>query len=371
MTKPLYEDENEQYDPDPAGSGSRDRRLYTQPFDFTISSLIDQLKQRTLHVRPLSKRPRFQRRYIWSNRLASDLIESILLNIPIPPCYLAQTEDFELDVIDGQQRIYSIYRFVENQFKLARLEVMSELSGLFYHQLDHRIQKQITTHTLRAVTITKDSDPEIQFDVFERLNTKTRPLNAQELRNCVYRGGLNDLLGSLSLYKPWLSILGRGRPDDRFRDQEMILRFFAFHVMGLKSYRTPQKHWLNDLAAQGRKYSSDKLDDLANVWRDTIDKCLLIFSPKECFRRLDDTRRRPVVNRGLMDLTMTTLSNIPRAQVIEKRDDFRQRYGDLLRDDVFLELVSRSIDHKYRLTKRFDIWQRQVTNKVFLDGTLY
>ena len=365
MTTRLYEDENAQYDPDPDGVGTRHRQLVTQPYDLEIRSLIGRIKDGTLHVRP-----RFQRRYIWSNRLASDLIESILLNIPIPPCYLAQTEDFEHDVIDGQQRIYSIYRFVENQFKLANLEVMSELSGLYYHQLDRRIQKQITTHILRTVTITKESHPEIQFDVFERLNTKTRPLNAQELRNCVYRGGLNDLLGELALHEPWLNILGRKRPDDRFRDQEMILRFFAFHVMGLSSYRTPQKHWLNDLAEQGRKYSSKRLEDLASVWKNTINKCLLIFSPKECFRRLDDTRRRPV-NRGLMDLTMTTLSNIPRERVIEKRDEFRQRYADLLRDDDFQELVSRSIDHKTRLTSRFDIWQRQVADKVFQDGTLY
>ena len=370
MTTRLYEDENEQYDPDPDGSSIRHRRLFTQPYDLEIRSLIGRLKDGTLHVRPLSNKPRFQRQYIWSNRLASDLIESILLNIPIPPCYVAQTEDFELYVIDGQQRIFSIYRFVENQFKLTRLEVMSELSGRYYHQLDRRIQKQITTHTLRTVMIAKESHPEIQFDVFERLNTKTKPLNAQELRNCVYRGGLNDLLETLSQYEPWLNILGRKKPDDRFRDQEMILRFFAFHVLGLSSYRTPQKHWLNDIARQGREYSPDRLEDLANVWKKTIDKCLLIFSPEECFRRPDDTRRRPV-NRGLMDLTMTTLSNIPRGRVIEKRDEFRQRYANLFCDDEFQELVSRSIDHKNRLTSRFKIWQREVTGKVFQDGTLY
>lgn len=369
MTR-LYEDENQDYDPDPDRSSAEGRRLYTQPYDLSVASLIDQLKKGTLHVRPLSERPRFQRQYVWSNRLASELIESILLNIPIPPCYLAQTEDFELDVIDGQQRIYSIYRFVTNQFKLVRLNVIPELSGSSYHQLPRRKQKQITTHTLRTVMITKESHPEIQFDVFERLNTKTRPLNAQELRNCVYRGGLNDLLQDLSQYEPWLAILGRSKPDNRFRDQEMILRFFAFYVMGVSSYRTPQKHWLNHLALEGRKYSPDKLKRLAVTWRETVDKCLLVFSPEECFRRLDDPRKRPV-NRGLMDLTMTALSEIPREYIIAKRDEFRQRYVDLLRDDHFQEIVSRSIDHKNRVINRFEIWKERVVDKVFQNGTLH
>ena len=104
-------------------------RVFTQPYDLVVESLIDQIKGGTIFLRPLSERPGFQRRYVWSNTLASRLVESILLNVPIPPCYLSQNDDYELDVIDGQQRLYSIYRFVDNQFALSGLEVLKDLNG--------------------------------------------------------------------------------------------------------------------------------------------------------------------------------------------------------------------------------------------------
>ncbi|MBK8458406.1 MAG: DUF262 domain-containing protein [Phyllobacteriaceae bacterium] len=90
------------------------------------------MKGGVIFLRPISDRPKVQRKYVWNDGLASCLIESILLNVPIPPCYLSQNENFELDVIDGQQRLYSIFRFSENQFKLKDLEVMKELNGLFF-----------------------------------------------------------------------------------------------------------------------------------------------------------------------------------------------------------------------------------------------
>ena len=239
--KPIYEPEDESTERDPDEVPVKDRRVYTQPYDLVVDSLLDQIKGGTIFLRPISERPSFQRRYVWSNQLASRLIESILLNIPVPPCYLSQNEDFELDVIDGQQRLFSIYRFLENQFALTGLGVLEDLIGKRFHQLPQKIQRQLKTYTLRLVAITNESHPEIKFDVFQRLNTNTVPLNAQELRNCVYRGKLNDLLQDAVDYAPWLKILGKRSADKRMRDEELVLRFFGFYIHGLESYRTPQK----------------------------------------------------------------------------------------------------------------------------------
>jgi len=209
-----------------------------------------------------------------------------LLNVPIPPCYLSQNEDFELDVIDGQQRLFSIYRFLDNRFKLTGLEVLKDVDGLFYHEVPQKLQRQLKTHTLRCVLITNESHPEIKFDVFERLNTNTAPLNSQELRNCIYRGKLNDLLKECADYKPWLNILGKKQPDKRMRDEELILRYFAFQIHGIESYKTPQKHWLNDAAKDGKKYSQERIAELGAIWKRAIDTSLVWFAPNECFRRL-------------------------------------------------------------------------------------
>ena len=365
MNDKLYEDETEEYLPDPDEEPLHDRKLFTQPYDINIRSLIGQIKENTLYLRPLSGRPNFQRKYVWSNRLASLLIESILLNIPIPPCYFSQNNEFELDVIDGQQRIFSIYRFLDNQFALSGLEVISELNGMRFHELPRQQQRQIETHTLRAVIITNESHPDIQFDVFERLNTNTMPLNAQELRNCIYRGSLNNLLGNLAEYGLWLQILGRKQPDKRLRDEELILRFMAFQIMGIKSYRTPQKHWLNDAADKGRHFTDAKLNKLASIWKSAIQNSLIVFPPKECFRRPDQGGKRPVINRALMDLVMNALAGKTYTLVEEKAKDFRRYYSDLLHDEEFQDLIGRAIDHRSRTLKRFQMWNERLLKRVF------
>jgi len=128
----IYEDEGKEEAADPEENVVSNRRLVTQPYDLVINTLLDQIDGKILHLRPISDRPSFQRRYVWPPKLASRFIESILLSVPIPLCYLSQNQQYELDVIDGQQRIYSIYRFVNNRFRLSDLEVLKEHDGCHF-----------------------------------------------------------------------------------------------------------------------------------------------------------------------------------------------------------------------------------------------
>jgi len=351
----LYEPDEQLAEPDPDEVPIRDRRVFTQPYDLVVESLLDQIGGGTIFLRPLSERPKFQRRYVWSNTLASRLIESILLNVPIPPCYLSQNEEYELDVIDGQQRLFSIYRFVDNQYALVGLEVLKELNGLRFHKIPPKMQRQLQTHTLRCVLITNESHPEIKFDVFQRLNTNTVPLNSQELRNCTYRGSLNSYLKDAVAYEPWLSILGKRQPDKRMRDEELVLRFIAFWINGVESYRTPQKHWLNDAAKAGKNYSDAKIRELDRVWRKAIDASLEWFEPSECFRRENDGRRR-AINRALFDLIMHAGARRGPDKARATRTSFRKKFSLLLRNAEFTDLISRAVDHKKRTLRRFAMW---------------
>ncbi len=280
---------------------------------------------------------------------------------------MAQDDDFKLDVIDGQQRIYSIYRFVDNQFKLRYLEVLTDLNDHAFFELPSTVQRKIQTYSLRCVIVTNDSDPEIRFEVFERLNTSTMPLNAQELRNSVSRGPLIDLLGRLAMDESWLSILNRKAPDKRMRDEELILRFLAFHVLGLDSYRTPQKHWLNEIANRGRNFSPELIERLKLCWKRTIQNCLLVFRPEECFRRipLNPPNRRQAINRALMDLVMYSLSGVSPSRVEQNKTPFYERIVALLQHDEFDDLITRSIDHRSRTHRRFELWADKVTSGLF------
>ena len=360
----IYEDEGKLQEPDPGKTPFRSKKLYTQPYDLVIESLLSQIENGTVHLRHISDRPKFQRRYVWPGNLASRLIESILMNVPIPPCYLAQNKDFRLDVIDGQQRMLSVYRFLKNEFRLSGLEVLEELNGKRSFEIPADLRRKIETYTLRCVVVTNDSDPDIRFEVFERLNTSTMPLNAQELRNSIYRGSLNDLLGQLANDPSWLSILNRKQPDSRMRGEELILRFFAFHLHGLEGYKTPQKSWLNDVADQGRDFTSDEIAGLSETWKNTLHKCLLVFDARECFRRLPITNRQ-VVNRALMDLTMYSLRNTPTEVVESNSNEYYCRVEKLFEDEEFNDLITRAIDHKSRTLRRFDLWSEKVTSGLF------
>lgn len=351
----LYEADKSESEPDPDEVPIRDRKVYTQPYDLIVASLMEQIRADTIFLRPLSERPNFQRRYVWPDILASRLIESILLNVPIPPCYLSQNDKYELDVIDGQQRIYSIYRFLQNQFSLVGLEVLKELNNLRFHKLEPKFQKQISSHTLRCVVITNESHPEIKFDVFERLNTNTVPLNAQELRNCIHRGALNTLLHEVVTYEPWLRILKKKTPDKRMRDEELALRFFSFWVNGVNSYRTPQKHWLNDAAENGRDYSDKKIQGLRETWQRAIDNSLTWFDEGECFRRPGISPSR-AINRALFDLIMSTAARVKSEDAPGLRRGFRKHYATVLENEEFVDLIGRAVDHSKRTKRRFQIW---------------
>ena len=166
-TRRIYEEEMSATEPDPDTPPIVDVKIFTQPYDSVVSALVSQIEDETIYLRQLTGRPDFQRRYVWTDRHASRLIESILLNIPIPACYLAQLPDYTLDVIDGQQRIFSIYRFVNNHFALTQLEVRSDLNGKKFFELPPMERRQIMTHTLRCIILTNQSDPDIKFDVFD------------------------------------------------------------------------------------------------------------------------------------------------------------------------------------------------------------
>lgn len=352
----IFDAEMEADTPDPDEVPIRNRKVVTQPYDVVVESMIHQIDNGTIFLRPISEKPEFQRRYVWSDQLASKLIESILLKVPIPPCYLSQNDDFEQDVIDGQQRIYSIFRFGKNHFKLSGLKVLGELNGKKFHELESRLQRQINTHTLRCVLITNESHPEVKFEVFERLNTNTVPLTAQELRNCVYRGALLSLLKELIYSQDLLGILRKREPDKRMRDEELLLRFFAFQVGGLDSYKTPQKHWLNEAAKSGRALSEERIQELRGAWSAALENSLIWFTPEECFRSSLDAPAK-AINRAIFDLVTQAAASVTADKAHAVRQDFRTRFVRLLQNDEFQDLISRAVDHTKRTKRRFTLWQ--------------
>lgn len=198
------------------------RKLITESSDYTVETLVSKVLNESVFI------PDFQRKYVWSDIQASKLIESLIIQCPIPVIYLNQEKDERYSVIDGNQRVTSLKRFLNNEFTLKGLTAYSELEGLNYQQLDPRIQRHINNRTLRCISISKDTHPQVKFDVFERLNSGSVKLNKQELRHGLYYGKLiksaKDLVSKTEITKYVLPI---DQKNKRMKGEEFILRFWT------------------------------------------------------------------------------------------------------------------------------------------------
>jgi hypothetical protein len=174
------------------------RRLHTETYDYSIATIHDYLSgSKNMFI------PEFQRRYVWTKVQASRLIESLIIQCPIPVIYLSQERDERLSVIDGNQRLQSIRKFINNEYELSGLTAYPELDGLRFDELDTRFQRHILNRTLRCIVIMKDTHPQVKFDVFERLNTGAVELSAQELRHGLYHGQFVKWVGITAKDPRW------------------------------------------------------------------------------------------------------------------------------------------------------------------------
>ncbi len=243
-----------------------DRPVTSQSSDWTISALRDKLDRGLLLLQP-----KFQREYVWILRpeLPSRLIESLLLEIPIPPIYFGKGPSGDLEMIDGQQRLTTLINFVSNKFVLRKLNRMPSLNHKFFKDLPANLQEKILDTPIRSIVIDAAKNSDLRYEIFERLNRGSMALNEQELRNCVYRGPFNDLLAELEADPSWRKVKGGDGPEPRFKEREVILRFFAF-ADRLQHYSGNLKRFLNEYMGTYAPRQPDALNAQAALFRQTM-----------------------------------------------------------------------------------------------------
>lgn len=183
-------------------------------------------------------KPEIQRHYVWDKTEASRFIESLLMGLPVPSIFFARSDGEKKLIVDGYQRIMSVRDYIRGVFsgdgkvfKLSNSEkINSRWRGKAFAELPEEAQRRIKSTTIHAIIFEqkqpKDNDTSL-FQVFERINTGGRSLNAQEIRNCVYQGRFNTLLIDINKHPQWRKLYGIENPDSRMRDIEFVLRFFA------------------------------------------------------------------------------------------------------------------------------------------------
>jgi uncharacterized protein with ParB-like and HNH nuclease domain len=314
----------------------KDRKLVTHPYDFIVRSLDQQIKDDTLILAD-----KYQRRRVWNLTQYSRLIESLLINVPIPICYFAEVESGQYTVIDGQQRLSAIHRFLNNEYYLRGLQVRHELNKKHFRQLPVEDQRLILSRSLRCIVILKESHPDIRFDVFERLNTASTKLSTQELRNCIYRGDLNDLCKELSENRDFIFVRNAKGPDLRMQDIEMVLRFFAFYD-NLPNYKGSLKRFLDKYLENGLKLEAGKVEELKALFFRVIDDVKYVFG-NNAFRRYDKDGKlwENSLNRSVYDAVMLSFAN-------SESEEIRRHKEEILRG--FMELCNENVEFKDAIT---------------------
>jgi hypothetical protein len=221
--------------------------------------------------------PEWQRLYVWENRRASKLIESILIDVPILVIYLARNEEGRYEVIDGLQRLTSVFRFFDNEFPLSGLEIVRDLNRQHYRDLPTKFQNKLNDYTLRTFELAEQTPKDLMFLIFERLNTGGIALNDMEIRNSLFRGELNKLIKRLATDDNFVTALSQSRLSRRMQDRALVLRFLAFYERTHLKLRSGLKRFLNEFLEAYRNPSPAKLKEYEDQFRKAMKAAVTVF----------------------------------------------------------------------------------------------
>lgn len=302
--------------------------------DYNAEVLVNRLRKEQIFIPP------FQRKYVWNIQKASRFIESLLLGLPVPGIFLSlEASTNKLLIVDGQQRLMSLYKFYEGRFddtKVFKLKGVSEdFEGKTYKELKDSDRFRLDDSILHATVIKQDKpsdDNSSIYMVFERLNTGGMPLQPQEIRACIYYGCFNDLLSQLVQNESWRSLFSKENP--RMKEQELILRFFTF-LYDSDNYKKGFKSFMNTFMSRNRNlqlYSADELTEKFDLVIDTIVGAL----GKNAFKIGKQ------LNAAIFDSVMIGVCR--RMEVVDSinSERLKNQYQALLQNEEYLSFVSKS-----------------------------
>lgn len=277
--------------------------------------------------------PEYQRRHRWSKERKSRLIESFLMNIPVPPIFLYERDYAQFEVMDGRQRLTALAEFYRNEFALEGLQYWEDLNGCTYQKLPSKVRDGIDRRYISSIILLKETArneeqaAQLKKLVFERLNSGGVALSHQESRNAVYRGPLNDLCLDLSKNAAFKNLwqipkdprADVGETDDvlsqgeqmfqRMDDVELVLRFFAYrHMCREKLGLNNISMFLDRFLVLGNKFSVDVLRAYRELFEGTTSLLWEIFGEHAFCRVSDDGTPRGKPTKIIYDPLMWAAS---------------------------------------------------------------
>jgi Protein of unknown function DUF262 len=301
--------------------------------DYTVDTLVKRMRDDAFKV------PEFQRQYVWTLKHASKFIESLLMGLPVPGIFLYKEKGTNQHlVIDGQQRLRTLQAFYDGIFrdKVFKLTgVRDPWDGARYVDLDSSDVRKLDDSVVHA-TIFQQEEPEDVLDsiyfVFERINTGGIRLSPQEIRNCISLGRFITTVKRANKDTYWRSVFGA--PNNRAKDEELIVRFCALYIDG-NSYKRPMNKFLNDFSDRMNKLSEQDLIEIEKVFKSTI----YVISQAIGTRAFRLIR---ALNAAVFDSVMVGLAKRISVDEVIDHSKILQAYDNLLENPAYRAACERS-----------------------------
>ena len=316
---------------------AKPRRVITQPYDYSVQDLVNKIQDKDIDLNP-----DFQRNYVWgkeddNENKRSRLIESLLLNIPIPVIYFSeQKETLKYEVIDGQQRLQTFKDFLNDEFELKDLEIRKDVNGKKYSELESKDKNEIRKRSIRAIVILNDSDEGVKYEVFERLNLGSIQLTPQEIRNNTLRGSFNELLKELARGDDFKSMINFTLIKDKknMAHEELILRFFAYSENKLKKVEQ-LNYFLTKYMKNNQNLDQEKINELKELFDTTLQKVKEYLGENAFFIFKKGTKKwNTVLNRSIFEAEMLAFSLVPRDEIKVTPEQFLEKLKFLMTSDI-------------------------------------
>ena len=346
--------------------------LFPEIIDRPFDPLQIRISRRVVPINLIVKRieenevelaPDFQRRArIWDVPRKSKLIESLVLRIPLPVFYVAADAEENWRVVDGLQRLTTIYDFVkfqtEHSFSLRGLEYLSAYEGATFDELPRSIKRRIEETELNINVIESGTPDEVMFNIFKRINTGGITLNGQEIRHALNPGYARKFLLDLSNYDSFLAATDYSIRDHRMSARELVLRFCAFYLNHYLDYaESDLDGFLNKAMKQLNSLDLDQKKQLEQVFDDAMFRAYAIFGDDAFRKRFSIEDARSPVNRALFESWSVALAKLNHEQFEHlelNKFNLRLKFLDRMNyDEGFLSSISVATGSKSKVYKRF------------------
>ena len=302
--------------------------------------------------------PEYQRNFVWTSKQKSRLIESMLIQIPLPIFYIDARDEDKWIVIDGLQRLSSIFYYLLDDFKLSNLEYLKELNGKKFSKLERKYQRRIEECQLQCNIIRPNTPPNIAFNIFQRINTLGTKLEVQEIRNAMYLGASTTLLNELSKSEEFINIVTVNKVDGlskRMEDHAIILRYLSFKITNYLRYdNNDMNEFLSNAMNKINKLHDLEISQLKIDFKNSMQKAYIIFG-NSAFRKPSKNKTKPnPISKTLFETISNTLEKYSVDEIQIHSKDLKDKINLLFTDKEFTFKTSIATNNPPNVKYRFE-----------------